>query len=116
MCWLIILAVSMALSVLFLQVVIDGHIKTVYPAPQFSLDEMPDQSGTHALITGATSGIGKVMALELARKGAHVSTLTILTITRFSGLIDACGCRCSWVAVTRQKWRQPLRRSSARQV
>ena len=71
-CWLVVFAVAMALSVLVLQTVLDGQIKTVYPAPQFSLAEMPDQSGTHALITGATSGIGKVMALELARRGAHV--------------------------------------------
>ena len=47
-------------------------MRTVYPTPAFSLDDIPDQSGKAVLITGANAGIGKVMATELARRGAHV--------------------------------------------
>lgn len=36
------------------------------------LDQMPDQTGKRALVTGVTSGIGEVTALELARRGAEV--------------------------------------------
>ncbi len=38
----------------------------------FKADQIPDQSGRTAVVTGANSGLGKVTALELARKGAHV--------------------------------------------
>ena len=34
--------------------------------------DMPDQQGRTALVTGANSGIGFHVALELARHGAHV--------------------------------------------
>lgn len=35
-------------------------------------EQIPDQSGRTAVVTGANSGLGAVTALELARKGAHV--------------------------------------------
>ncbi|MFD9502586.1 oxidoreductase [Streptomyces sp. NPDC060035] len=37
----------------------------------WSLDDMPDLSGTTAVVTGANSGIGAVTALALARSGAR---------------------------------------------
>lgn len=35
-------------------------------------DQIPDQAGRLAVVTGANSGLGRIMARELARKGAHV--------------------------------------------
>jgi NAD(P)-dependent dehydrogenase (short-subunit alcohol dehydrogenase family) len=40
--------------------------------PQWTQDDVPDQSGRTALITGANSGLGLQAALALARKGARV--------------------------------------------
>ncbi|MBL1289100.1 SDR family NAD(P)-dependent oxidoreductase, partial [Streptomyces sp. For3] len=37
----------------------------------WTLDDMPDLSGTTAVVTGANSGIGAVTALALARSGAR---------------------------------------------
>jgi NAD(P)-dependent dehydrogenase (short-subunit alcohol dehydrogenase family) len=39
---------------------------------RWTADEIPDQSGRTAVVTGANSGIGLVTALELARAGATV--------------------------------------------
>lgn len=38
---------------------------------QYSTEQIPDLSGKIAIVTGASAGIGKVTALELARKGFH---------------------------------------------
>jgi NAD(P)-dependent dehydrogenase (short-subunit alcohol dehydrogenase family) len=39
---------------------------------QWDLSDIPDQSGTTAIVTGANSGLGEVTANALAAKGAHV--------------------------------------------
>jgi NAD(P)-dependent dehydrogenase (short-subunit alcohol dehydrogenase family) len=40
--------------------------------PGWNTQDIPDQSGRVAVVTGANSGIGFVTARELARKGARV--------------------------------------------
>jgi NAD(P)-dependent dehydrogenase (short-subunit alcohol dehydrogenase family) len=40
--------------------------------PRWSADDIPDQSGRTAVVTGANSGLGYVTARELARNGARV--------------------------------------------
>ena len=39
---------------------------------RWTADDLPDLSGRTALVTGATSGLGRVTATELARHGARV--------------------------------------------
>ncbi|KAL2918556.1 hypothetical protein HK105_201957 [Polyrhizophydium stewartii] len=40
--------------------------------PSWSVSRIPSLTGKVAIVTGASAGLGKVTALELARKGAHV--------------------------------------------
>lgn len=47
------------------------------------LNAIPDLSGKTALVTGASRGIGKAMALALAKAGAHV-----LALARTSGALE----------------------------
>jgi NAD(P)-dependent dehydrogenase (short-subunit alcohol dehydrogenase family) len=44
----------------------------VWRVSRWTADDIPDQTGRLAIVTGANSGLGKVTALELARKGARV--------------------------------------------
>jgi len=39
---------------------------------KWSAEDIPDQAGRVAIVTGANSGLGRVTALELARRGAEV--------------------------------------------
>ena len=39
---------------------------------RWTADEIPDQSGKLAIVTGGNSGLGHITALELARHGAEV--------------------------------------------
>ena len=49
--------------------------------------DIPDQSGRVAVVTGATSGLGLVTAVELARRGAHV-VLTARDTARGEAALD----------------------------
>jgi NAD(P)-dependent dehydrogenase (short-subunit alcohol dehydrogenase family) len=39
---------------------------------RFGFEQVPDMTNKVVIVTGANNGVGKVSALEIARKGAHV--------------------------------------------
>lgn len=47
---------------------------------EWNTDQIPDQTGRRAVVTGASSGLGEVTAHELARKGAQVALAVRNTI------------------------------------
>mmetsp|Transcript_4503 Transcript_4503/g.9627 ORF Transcript_4503/g.9627 Transcript_4503/m.9627 type:complete len:358 (-) Transcript_4503:65-1138(-) len=67
----VVASIVVVLSIMF-QLHIDGKIRTVYPTPEWSLDDIPNLEGQIAVITGANSGLGYATALELLKKGATV--------------------------------------------
>lgn len=42
------------------------------PMDEWSTDDIPDLTGKTAVVTGASSGLGQEIALQLAKKGCHV--------------------------------------------
>jgi len=38
----------------------------------YSVEDIPNLEGKVAIVTDASAGIGKICALEMARKGCHV--------------------------------------------
>ena len=55
---------------------------------QWTANDIPDQSGRIAIVTGANSGLGSETALALAAKGAHV-VLACRDAARAQGALDA---------------------------
>ncbi|MCT1515480.1 SDR family NAD(P)-dependent oxidoreductase [Dietzia cercidiphylli] len=51
-------------------------------AQKWTVDRLPDLSGKTVMVTGGTSGIGKEVARETARRGAHV---VLPSLTRAEG-------------------------------
>ncbi|KAF8977588.1 hypothetical protein BGZ46_007259 [Entomortierella lignicola] len=49
-----------------------GYWKAFVGSPRYTHDQIPDQSGKIAIVTGANSGIGYATAKSLAVNGAHV--------------------------------------------
>jgi len=64
-------ALAVVLGGLGTSFVFSGWVRLI-TSPKFTFDDIPDLSGKVAIVTGANTGIGKVSARELARKGAHV--------------------------------------------
>ncbi|MBA3379197.1 MAG: SDR family NAD(P)-dependent oxidoreductase [Chloroflexia bacterium] len=46
--------------------------RTPHIRPQWTADQVPDQTGRTFVVTGANSGLGYEMTQQLARRGAHV--------------------------------------------
>ncbi|KAJ3116630.1 hypothetical protein HDU96_009185 [Phlyctochytrium bullatum] len=65
----------------------------LFSGPAFSVDKIPSLDGKVAIVTGASSGLGEVSALELAAKNAHVSLLTTPTLPRPSATRSILACR-----------------------
>ena len=66
-------------------------MSTVTTIPRgWDASDIPDLTGKTFVITGGTSGIGKVTALELARAGAHV-TITARNATKGAATVAEIG-------------------------
>lgn len=68
---LFLFALFVVVGGLGLSYIFGGWVR-LYTSPKFNFEDIPDLSGKIAIVTGANTGIGKVSAKEMARKGAHV--------------------------------------------